>query len=548
MARLIYTGITSLDGFAADAEGNFDWSAPDAEVHAHVNDGEREIGTYLYGRKIYEVMKVWETMPLDDEPEEMRDYASIWRGADKIVYSSSLDAVDTPRTRLERSFDVDAVRTLIASSSQDVGIAGPTLAAHAIRALPLAHQPRLVMVTAHGRDDVIRQAQAEGIGDVLAKPVNASTLFDAVIRLQNTGEAGAETSVAASSGETGAVIAALAALRGARILLVEDNEINQEVTLGLLDGFGFTVDVAANGQIAVDMVQQAGYDIVLMDMQMPVLGGVEATRIMRAMPQLADMPIVAMTANAMAQDMASCRAAGMVDIVTKPVEPRDLWRALLKWVVLPAAPEPQATAGVAAATGPQPLPPLAPVAGLDMALGLRQMLGKEPLYRAMLAKFAQDQADATARITAALGGDRDLAERLAHTLRGLAGTIGALALHQQAGLLETAIREQRAPSEIAAVLDATEALLRPLVMALCAQLPLLVPASAAPQSVDLVRFASLHTELATLIADNDPGALDLWRAEAGLLRAALPGRFEAIGRALDNYEFDEALRLLQAEI
>jgi len=134
MAKLIYTGITSLDGFAADETGNFDWAAPDAEVHAHVNDGEREIGTYLYGRKIYEVMKVWETMPVDDEPEEMRDYASIWRGADKIVYSSSLDAVDTPHTRLERSFDVDAVRTLIEESDRDLGIAGPTLAAHAIRA------------------------------------------------------------------------------------------------------------------------------------------------------------------------------------------------------------------------------------------------------------------------------------------------------------------------------------------------------------------------------------------------------------------------------
>ena len=421
-------------------------------------------------------------------------------------------------------------------------------AARAIRALPLAHQPRLVMVTAHGRDDVIRQARAEGIGDVLAKPVNASTVFDAVIRLQNTGEASVETSAAASSGETGAVIAALAALRGARILLVEDNEINQEVTLGLLDGFGFTVDVAANGQIAVDMVQQARYDIVLMDMQMPVLGGVEATRIMRAMPQLADLPIVAMTANAMAQDMASCRAAGMVDIVTKPVEPRDLWRALLKWVVLPAAAEPQAIAGIAAAPGPQPLPPLAPVAGLDMALGLRQMLGKEPLYRAMLAKFAQGQADATARIAAALAGERELAERLAHTLRGLAGTIGALALHEQAGLLENAIHEERSPLETEALLAATEALLRPLALALNAQLDLLVPAPAALQSVDMTRFASLHMHLARLMTENDPGAVDLWRAEASLLRAALPGRFEAIGRALDNYEFDEALRVLQAEI
>lgn len=134
MAKLIYTGITSLDGFAADAQGNFDWSAPDPEVHAHVNDGERPIGTYLYGRKIYEVMKVWGTMPLDDEPDEMRDYAEIWRAADKIVYSSTLESVDSPRTRLEREFDVDAVRRLIEESDRDLGIAGPTLAAHAIRA------------------------------------------------------------------------------------------------------------------------------------------------------------------------------------------------------------------------------------------------------------------------------------------------------------------------------------------------------------------------------------------------------------------------------
>jgi len=146
MAKLIYTAITSLDGYTADATGSFDWSTPDEEVHAHVNDGERAIGTYLYGRRMYEVMGFWEVAPLgealtndpepllEDEPDEMRDYAAIWRAADKIVYSSSLDTADTERTRIERSFDPDAVRALKESSDQDLSIGGPTLAALAIRA------------------------------------------------------------------------------------------------------------------------------------------------------------------------------------------------------------------------------------------------------------------------------------------------------------------------------------------------------------------------------------------------------------------------------
>jgi dihydrofolate reductase len=127
---LIYGAICSLDGFIADADGRFDWAAPSAEVHAFVNDEERPIGTYLYGRRMYETMRVWETL---DEPEEvMRDYAAIWRAADKVVYSRTLSEVTTSRTRLERTFDADAVRQLKAGS--DVGIGGAGLAAEALRA------------------------------------------------------------------------------------------------------------------------------------------------------------------------------------------------------------------------------------------------------------------------------------------------------------------------------------------------------------------------------------------------------------------------------
>jgi dihydrofolate reductase len=127
---LIYSAICSLDGFVEDADGRFDWAMPSAEVHAFVNDEERAVGTYLYGRALYETMRVWETL---DEPEpEMRDYAQIWRAADKVVYSRTLPEVTTPRTRLERTFDPEAVRRLKASS--DVSIGGATLAAEALRA------------------------------------------------------------------------------------------------------------------------------------------------------------------------------------------------------------------------------------------------------------------------------------------------------------------------------------------------------------------------------------------------------------------------------
>jgi dihydrofolate reductase len=133
MGRLVYTTICSLDGYTADAEGGFDWAAPDEEVHAFINDLERPVGTYLYGRRMYETMVFWEAVPAD-EPRVMLDFAEIWQAHDKIVYSTSLGEVFSGRTRLERSFDPDAVRRLKLDSNRDLSIGGPELAAHAIRA------------------------------------------------------------------------------------------------------------------------------------------------------------------------------------------------------------------------------------------------------------------------------------------------------------------------------------------------------------------------------------------------------------------------------
>jgi dihydrofolate reductase len=135
MANLIYAAITSLDGYIEDADGNFDWAEPDEEVHAFVNDLERPVGTYLYGRRMYEVMTGWETDPtLADQSPLMRDFAEIWQRADKVVYSKTLEAASTSRTRIERDFDADAVRRMKASMDRDLAIGGPALAAHAFEA------------------------------------------------------------------------------------------------------------------------------------------------------------------------------------------------------------------------------------------------------------------------------------------------------------------------------------------------------------------------------------------------------------------------------
>jgi dihydrofolate reductase len=135
MAKLIYSAITSLDGYVADEDGNFDWAAPDEEVHAFVNDLERPIGTYLYGRRMYDVMAYWETADTSDEvPRVMRDYAQLWQAAEKIVYSKTLETASSARTRIERDFDPDAVRRRKAAADRDLSVGGPELAAEAIRA------------------------------------------------------------------------------------------------------------------------------------------------------------------------------------------------------------------------------------------------------------------------------------------------------------------------------------------------------------------------------------------------------------------------------
>jgi dihydrofolate reductase len=134
VAKLIYSAITSLDGYVADENGNFDWGEPDEELHSFVNDLQRPVGTYLYGRRLYEVMVAWETMNTGEQPPSIQDFAEIWQGADKIVYSKTLETVSSDRTRIERNFEPEAVRQMKAAVARDLTVGGPELAAQALKA------------------------------------------------------------------------------------------------------------------------------------------------------------------------------------------------------------------------------------------------------------------------------------------------------------------------------------------------------------------------------------------------------------------------------
>jgi two-component system sensor histidine kinase/response regulator len=340
--------------------------------------------------------------------------------------------------------------------------------ARRIRALGLDRTPMFLMVTAYGREEVLKEAQVAGIENVLVKPVSPSILFDMTMDALGRRPARAPSPLPDQPAVPGE--ARVAALKGARILLVEDNDINQQVARELLEDAGFVVEVADNGEIALAKVQQGEWDLVLMDMHMPVMDGVTATRHIREMARFDHLPIVAVTANAMEQDRRKCLAAGMNDFLIKPIDPDDMWSILLRWIrpgtraqaAAPARPAPQASADGM----PQG------IEGLNTALGLSRMMGKKPLYLTMLRRYAAGQETLVRDVRRAIdAGDFDAAQRLAHTTKAVSGNVGAVVVQERAAQLEMALREQRGAGELALLVDALDAAISPLLAQLAAHFP-----------------------------------------------------------------------------
>jgi len=412
--------------------------------------------------------------------------------------------------------------------------------ARMLRECSLMHMPNLMLVTAYGREDVIKSAEETGIKNVLIKPLSASMLFDAIVAILG----GFSDGPAKALAETSDTLEQLAAYRGARVLLVEDNDLNQEVATELLRDAGLDVDLAENGRIAVDLIRANPYDIVLMDVQMPVMDGLTATRLIRESEAFKDLPVVAMTANAMVGDRDHCLAAGMNDHIAKPIEPEDLWKVLLKWFEFRGVPCSQEAVR---AQRPADLPGLPAIDGLDMAAAMRRVLGKKPLFLSMLIKFRAGQRGAPDEIRKCLDeGDWVTAERIAHTLKGVSGNIGALRLQHLAGCLEASIRNH----ESRATLDARRRDLEGPLQELLAELDRKLPLEPArkPVPVDPGQLELVCAQLAALLAEDDGAAGDLLEAQADLLCAAFPAQFRGLEDRVRAFDYEGALEVLRSAL
>ena len=325
--------------------------------------------------------------------------------------------------------------------------------------------PTVLMVTAFSRDQAEHQLQARQlrVAALLPKPVTPSALLDACLVVLGQ----AATRLPRSEQHQQALQARQAGLAGTRVLLVEDNPINQELACDLLTRADIAVEVATNGREALAALERERYDAVLMDCQMPVMDGYEATRALRQRPALKDLPVIAMTANAMAGDREKVLAAGMNDHITKPIRVAEMYATLARWVrpAAAAAPPPPQPAG-------EPGDGWDDIPGLDARAGVAALMGDRALYRRLLHMFCRRETDFEARFRQArASGDGAAAARCAHDLKSLAGSLCMPALQPAAGALEAACAEGAGDAAVEARLQEVLARLEPVLRGLRAGMP-----------------------------------------------------------------------------
>ena len=440
-------------------------------------------------------------------------------------------------------------------------------------ALDLAKPPAPLMITGFGREEVLSQAEQLGVKlrIALTKPITAKSLLEAGCEALGKGRV---IEAPGHPARLDTLSEAMAKVAGARILLVEDNEVNQELALELLAQAGIEVVVANNGLEALAALDAATsqdattpFDGVLMDCQMPVMDGFTATRRIREKPRFAALPILAMTANAMAGDREKVLAAGMNDHIAKPINVAEMFNTIARWVTpanpVKSAAEPAPRASAPPASGDEEEIP--PLAGIDRRAGLAATMNNARLYAKLLIKFRDSQADFAAQFARACrDADPEAATRCAHTLKGMAGSLGAKGVQAAAQELEVACRRRQPAPLIGDLLGRTLAELDPVIEDLFKLGPKVSPGNVPPENslpkidspdsdlpgidltgIDQPRIDALLTRLRSLLEDSDSVAADvldelLERVQGTPLQAALV-RVEA---AVGDFDFDAALAAL----
>ena len=403
--------------------------------------------------------------------------------------------------------------------------------------------PTIIMVTALGRDEVMGEAKKAHLDGFLTKPVTPSDLLDAIMDTL-IGKGGLRRSEPHSDHWK---IDPLESIKGAQVLLVEDNTINQLLAKELLTQAGLQVTIAWNGEEAVELVGKTSFDVILMDLQMPVMDGFEATQIIQARNEDNHPPIIAMTANAMAGDREKCLAAGMIDHVAKPIEPKVLFKALVKWIPpfdteLPLIQETKELKKTASFP--------ADLAGIDIKIGLERTGGNQELYITLLNHFIKDHGTDNQIIFEAVEADNiTLAQRTAHTLKGVAGSIGARTLYDSSMQVETALKQNQTqhlgPLMEKMTRDLTEVVedLKEKIM----PPPLIDEEITTTHPINMEEIATLLGELEVMATEMDPD-LDEKAQEISQLLHRHDSIHKGLGLKLveqaENMEFEEALESL----
>ncbi len=394
----------------------------------------------------------------------------------------------------------------------------------------IAAQPKVIMLTAHGKDDLLANSDAVSSSAVLTKPVTPSNLLETILRVVGKGQA-----LTTTLGKRENLFSdAVQQLQGAHILLVEDNELNQELAREILETNGLTVAIAHNGQQAIDIMQSQAFDGVLMDCQMPILDGYEATRQLRQDPRFADLPILAMTANAMAGDRARALQCGMNDHIPKPIDVSFMFETMAKWIRPDTAPEqtnilePRKAAEIK-------IPKLE---GVDIEASLDRLQGNQQLYVKLLTRFSQHYHNFDEQLRDALAEKNgEPAVRLAHTVKGLAGNIGASALESIAARAEGELEEGNCS-------DKTLESLCLSVKQLQEQLVPLSPGKHGQISsaqFDQQQLQKLLEQLQAMLNEYDAAVGEFFDNNASLLASAQSStEIKLLGKTIAEYDYEQA--------